>query len=286
VYCFGGGVEYALEGPEKLLMFQNFEQSSHGSGRLTWLDPCLVTLAILAAIIGLSVLPIAAWRAFAASALLLYALCWLAQVPLALVLRRSLLALPFVAAAITLPFTRPGNVIASFWLGPWHLQISDTGVVQFASIVLRSWLSVQFACVLLLMLGFPQVLQSLRRLRVPALLIAVMSMSYRYLSVLADEATRMLQARAARSALAVNAKAPSLWWQAKQAGQMVGHLFIRSYERSERIYLAMLARGYSGQLPASPQRPIRIHEWCSLAAFLIVLLLIQLLGYAETQGML
>ena len=67
------------------------------------------------------------------------------------------------------------------------------------------------------------------------------------LFVLSEEAERLLQARAARSARIPGTKSPSVFWRAKNAGNMVGQLFLRSYERSDRVYNAMVARGFKGE---------------------------------------
>ena len=73
---------------------------------------------------------------------------------------------------------------------------------------------------------------------------ATISFMYRYLFVLVDEAMRLQTARDARSVGAGR----TLFWRAKVLGGMIGCLFIRSYERSERIYAAMLSRGYAGEV--------------------------------------
>ena len=81
----------------------------------------------------------------------------------------------------------------------------------------------------------------------PAIIVSIIGFMYRYLAVLTDEAGRMNRARQARSAAAPQGRSGgSLGWRARVTGAMVGSLFIRSYERSERIYAAMLARGFSG----------------------------------------
>ncbi len=81
----------------------------------------------------------------------------------------------------------------------------------------------------------------------------MLAFMYRYLFVLVDEVNRMIAARNARSARADGRVGGSLAWRAKVTGQMAGSLFLRSYERSERIYMAMLARGFDGELRSSQQ---------------------------------
>ena len=84
----------------------------------------------------------------------------------------------------------------------------------------------------------------MRSLHVPAVLTATISFMYRYLFVLVDEAMRLQTARASRSVGAGR----TVWWRARVLGGMIGSLFIRSYERSERIYAAMMSRGFAGEV--------------------------------------
>ena len=85
---------------------------------------------------------------------------------------------------------------------------------------------------------------------------ASIEFAYRYLFVVTDEASRMLQARAGRSAAVEGRRSGgSIRWRARVAGNLVGTLFVRSIERSERVHAAMLARGYDGEprhLAAAP----------------------------------
>jgi cobalt/nickel transport system permease protein len=84
-------------------------------------------------------------------------------------------------------------------------------------------------------------------------MVAIISFMYRYLGVLGDEAQRMNRARASRSAARPGRRAGgSLLWRGRVTGAMVGSLFLRSYERSERVYSAMLARGFDGELRYLP----------------------------------
>jgi cobalt/nickel transport system permease protein len=96
---------------------------------------------------------------------------------------------------------------------------------------------------------FPKIVHALNHLRIPTIITAIISFLYRYLFVLADEVLRMMRARQARSAAAAGVRSGgSVAWRAQIAGHMAGQLFLRSYERSDRIYNAMLSRGYKGEL--------------------------------------
>jgi cobalt/nickel transport system permease protein len=123
----------------------------------------------------------------------------------------------------------------------------------------------------------PVSLHALRALHVPSVLTATMSFMVRYLYVLLEETSRLQTARAARSA----GPGGSVAWRARVLGGMVGTLFIRSYERSERIYAAMLARGYAGEIQTLTRLEWQPRDsWTALAwgvALGAVLLLARLL---------
>jgi cobalt/nickel transport system permease protein len=181
-----------------------------------------------------------------------------------------MVALPFALAAITLPFTVPGEtlVVAPIFGG---LTLSVEGVVRFVSILTKSWISVQMAILLVTVTSFPDLLWSLRALHIPQPLVAIVSFMYRYLFVLADEVLRMLRARAARCATAHDLRSGgTLWWRGKVAGQMAGSLMIRSFERSERIYSAMLARGYRGQIHVLEQPHLHRGDFLALGMAVIL----------------
>jgi len=153
-----------------------------------------------------------------------------------------------VLIALPLLFTRPGEPLLTLTPGPWTLTITDQGAREVATIVLRSWLSVQVALLLAFTTPFPDLIDALRALRLPRIMVSIISFMYRYLAVLSDEAGRMNRAKASRSAVVAGRAGGSLRWRAGVTGAMVGSLFLRSYERSERVYAAMLARGFQGQL--------------------------------------
>lgn len=161
--------------------------------------------------------------------------------------RAALVAVPFALAALPLVATRPGEPLAAFDLGPLAITITDAGVRDFLTILLKSWVSVQGALLLAYTTPFHDLVDGLRELRVPRILIAIIGFMYRYLAVMTDEAGRMMRARAARSAAPRGGGGGTLAWRASVTGRMVGSLFLRSYERSERVFAAMQARGFDGE---------------------------------------
>ena len=164
---------------------------------------------------------------------------------------RSLVAIPFILIALPTVFTKPGLPLFELDLTLFALTGTQEGLDFFISVLLKSWASVTAAVVLTATTPPLRLLEALRALRIPAILVAIVMLMYRYLFVLVDEAQSLMRARTARSAAIGPKSGGSLVWRAKSAGGMAGSLFIRTLDRSERIYMAMLARGYDGTLRQS-----------------------------------
>ena len=210
------------------------------------LDARVKVAAAILLILLISLTPFAALPAFPLLWAIVLAGVLLSRMPLWTVLKRSFVALPFAAAAITLLFTLPGRTIGTVPLVGW--TISHAGLIRFISILLKSWISVQVAVLMAMTTHFTDLLWALGALKVPAVLVSIISFMYRYVFVLADEALRLTRAREARSADPDGTGGGTLVWRARVTGGMIGNLFLRSYERSERVYQAMVARGYRGEI--------------------------------------
>lgn len=224
----------------------------------------------MAFIVTVSLLPVGSFGALAVAWLTLVGLSWSAGLGPWRTARSAFFALPFMLAALPLVFTRGGPTLATFDLGPLTLSISAEGMLMFLTIAAKSWVSVQAALLLAFTTPFHDLVDGLRELRLPRIMVAIISFMYRYLGVIGDEAGRMNRAKAARSADDGRAGAGGpLRWRAGVTGAMVGSLFLRSYERSERIYAAMLARGFDGELRYLAGPPLSRR---ALAAFAIALL--------------
>jgi cobalt/nickel transport system permease protein len=191
--------------------------------------------------------------------------------------KRALLALPFVLAALPVLFTIQGEPLAHLPLG---LVITQPGLDRFLSVALKSWISMQIAILLATTTPFPDILGAMRSLRLPRLLVAIIGLMWRYLFVIVDEALRLIQAREARSSesgLPGYKPGGKITWRGRVTGGMAGSLFLRSLERADRIYMAMLARGYDGEIRSLPRPSIKPVEWAVL--ILGILLLVGLLAF-------
>jgi cobalt/nickel transport system permease protein len=243
-------------------------------------DPRLKLVLVLVFIFTNALLPVGAWPVYILMFALILAMTILSELGVGYVLKRSALALPFVLAALPLLFTVPGKSLLSFSLGTWDLTLSQPGLERFVSIALKSWISVQAAILLASTTSFPDLLLAMRAIKIPRLLVSVFGLMWRYLFVLVDEALRLIRARTARSGqstLPGLKTGGKLIWRARVTGGMAGSLFLRGIERSDRIYMAMLARGYDGEVRISSTPKVNPFDWIALAGGVVILGL--LLGF-------
>lgn len=233
-----------------------------------------LTLAI-AYILTAALIPSGAWPVYVLLFALILAVEVLSELGIGAVLRRSALALPFVLAALPVIFTLDGPALLRLPLGSWSLTVTQPGIERFISVALKSWLSVQMAIVLAATTRFPELMAAMRALKMPRLLVAIFGLMWRYLFVLADEALRLLRARQARSGEAGipgRRAGGSVAWRARVTGGMAGSLFLRAFERSDRIYTAMLSRGYDGEVRSVPLPRLAAADRLVLIAGLALLL--------------
>jgi cobalt/nickel transport system permease protein len=239
------------------------------------LDPRVKMAVALLLIAGVMVTPERAAPVFLLIWLLIVGLALAGQLSVWGLARKGTIALPFALAAITLLITVPGAPLTRVF----GLTITEPGAMRFASIMLKSWLAVQVSLILTLTTPFFDLLWALRSLGVPGTLIAVFSLTYRYLYTLKDEMERILRARAARSGSTPGQKSGgSLGWRASVAGGMAGNLFLRSYERSERVYAAMLSRGYQGEIRLMNPPALRRNDVLLGGLPILVILVIQIMA--------
>lgn len=259
--------------------FDAFDRYHDTDSFIHRLDPRVKVVVTIAFILSNALLPDGAWMAFVLAWLFLLFTNALSELGILFTLRRSLIALPFALVAVTVLFSIPGNPLTSFHFLFWDLTITDAGLLRFESILVRSWLSVQMAILLVGTTRFPDIVHALEHLRVPSILTTIIAFLYRYLFVLVDEVFRLLRAREARSAAVPGVRAGGgVAWRAGVAGNMAGQLFLRSYERSDRVYNAMLARGYTGHLQTVNPHELHRVDYVAMILGILFLLLLQLVG--------
>jgi cobalt/nickel transport system permease protein len=259
--------------------FDAFDRYHEKESFIHHLDPRVKAVVTIAFIVSNALLPDGAWMAFVFAWLFLLAANAFSRLGVAYTFKRSLVALPFALIAITVLFSIPGKALFTFQLFTWDFTITDAGLLRFVSIIIRSWLSVQLAILLVAATRFPDLIHALEHLRVPAILTTIIAFLYRYLFVLTDEVLRLLRARESRSAGSAGKRSGGgVLWRAKIAGNMAGQLFLRSYERSDRIYNAMLSRGYTGHLYTLNAHEMKPRDYFMTAFAIAIIFIIQVIG--------
>ncbi len=246
------------------------------------LDPRVKFVLALVYILTVALIPSGEWAAYILLLAVVISIEILSELGVGYVLKRSSLALPFVLAAFPIIFTsKEGAILFQFTVGAWTLNVYQVGLEQFLSIGLKSWLSVQMAIVLSASTTFPDLLVAMRAVHIPRQIVSIFGLMWRYMFVLVDEALRLMRARTARSSQSDQPELKtggSLVWRGRVAGGMAGSLILRGIERSDRIYMAMLARGYDGEVHSIPLQPLNTQNWLTLGIGLALFL--SLLGLA------
>ena len=239
------------------------------AGRIHRLDPRAKIVGLLGVTVVAVSTPLAAWPVWVACALVLAAVAVTARVPARAIWHRARVVLPLgVWGAWFVLFRRAGPAGPS--LGPF--PVTRAGLATLAGVSAKAVIGTVSAVLLGATTSVPAIIRGLEGMRVPRLLTLVAAFMYRYLFVIAEEMRRT------RAALASRGYRPRSALQAAALGRMTTSLFLRSYARGERVYLAMLARGYSGHMPRL--EPLRFARADAVFVGLVVVALVPLRAVA------
>ena len=194
--------------------------------------------------------PITSWGAFIGYLIIILLTAKSAKIPFLTLGKRALIEIPFIFFAILMPFFGKGEVIN---VGPFDLY--KDGIEAALSIVAKGTIGVLTAVILSTSTTAREILRGLERLKLPRMMVQIATFMLRYVNVISDEMERMKIARESRGFEATGVK----HW--KVLATVAASLFIRSYERGERIHLAMLSRGYAGELPHEESRHVPLAQW-------------------------
>ena len=213
----------------------------------------------------------ASFLSFALYALLIAILIYLSKIPINFILKKSLAIIPFVLMiAIFIPFFKEGKVAGAYSFGTFKLTVTYSGLSIFWNVLIKAYLSILCVITLMASTKFTDLLKALEKLKVPNIFIMIISFMYRYIFVIIDELMKMNQAREARS---INT---SKWFHVKTLANMLGVLFIRSYERAEVIYIAMCSRGFTGTINTLDTFQIKKRDFFFISALVGILILIKI----------
>ncbi len=229
-----------------------------GTSPVHRLAPQVKLVAVLAFALVVVATPVRApWApaVYAGDLLLVLAVAAVAGVGPGRLARGLVVEIPFVAFAVLLPFVARGPRVEV--LG---LSLSENGLATGGGILAKATIAVLAATVLAATTEPRELLRGLERLRLPQLLVQILMFMIRYADVVGGELQRMRVARESRGFR------PRHVGALRVLGPAAGALFVRSYERGERVHLARLSRGYTGRLPQGPSTPPGPAQWGTAAA--------------------
>jgi cobalt/nickel transport system permease protein len=229
------------------------------------LTPHIRLVGVLGMLLAIAFTPNAHWATWMIYGCGILWLLRFSQVDLFKLCERMAVESVFVSVALLGMLFRDGGEVLWHW--GWF-KITTLGLTIFGSVACKLLLSLLLLNLLTLTIPVPILLQSLSILKVPPLLIAILGSMYRYLDVLVEEFATMGRAATARNLM--NGK----HWQRLVIGNMIGSLFLRTYDRGNRIHQAMIARGYQGFVPLAVVPKMRGGD----RFFLLVTVLLAVLG--------
>lgn len=236
-----------------------------GTSAVHRLPPHVKIIGALAAVACVVATPRTWFWLFALDFVVLAAVWSVAAIPPGWLARRAAIELPFVLFAALLPFISGGP--RTEFLG---VSVSVDGALAGWNVVVKGTLGLLITLTLAATTHPRDLIVGLQRLRVPSVLTTIASMMLRYVDVVVGEARRMRTARLARG------DDPRWLSQTKALAASIGTLFVRSYERGERVHRAMIARGWNGALPVTDSAPAGPRHW--LAALTPALAMLAALG--------
>ncbi|MEU5167506.1 cobalt ECF transporter T component CbiQ [Streptomyces mutomycini] len=240
----------------------------HGHSPVHDLPPHCKLAAVLGFVVVVVSTPREAVWAFALYGVLLAGVAAVARIPAGFLLKRLVIEVPFVAFALLMPFVVPGE--QTELLG---VSVSVPGLWGAWNVLAKGTLGVAASVLLASTTELRSLLLGLQRLRLPPLLVQIASFMIRYGDVITDELRRMSVARRSRGFEAGGVR----HWGV--LAKTAGALFIRSYERGERVHLAMVSRGYTGTMPVIDEVTASRTQWAHAAALPVLALAVCLLGW-------
>ncbi|MCH1525731.1 MAG: cobalt ECF transporter T component CbiQ [Candidatus Actinomarina sp.] len=212
--------------------------SLHSKSQLHELSPQLKILATLLIVISIAFSKIINPFQIISHAVIVFLIIRLSNIPLKTYLKRLTLDIPFILFALFLPFLSSGNNDMVFTL--FSFEVYRTGLLEMFAILFKATAGLSMGIVLTATTTNIELIYGLQKLKLPPIIIAIMSFSIRYIDVFIDEFKRVKISMQSRGYIEKGIK--TLLPIAYASGAML----IRGYERGERVYLSMISRGFTG----------------------------------------
>ncbi len=243
----------------------------HGHSPVHRAAPECKLAAQLLLVLIIVVTPREAFWAFGAYTAIVVTIIAAARIPPGFVMKRMAFEVPFILFAVLMPFLGGGERTEVF-----GLSLSIPGLWGAWNILAKATLGVAISIVVAATTTMPEFVRGFERLHLPRVLVSTSSFMVRYFDVVADEMRRMKVARESRG------YDPRWVWQAKAVAVSAGALFIRAYERGERVYLSMLSRGYEGSMPRVDEAVATPAMWALAMAVPVVAAVVMTLAWVTT----
>lgn len=221
--------------------------------------PAPKLVATLGMVASIAVTPRQAIWAFGVYGVALVLIARLSRVRLRFLAIRLLAVAPFVLFALFIPFVATGDTVELA-----GVNVSVDGLWGAWNILIKALLGASASILLTATTEVPDIIRGMGVLRVPALFTAIATFMIRYLQLVTDEVGRV------RVAMTARGYDPRWIAQARPIATSAGALFVRSYERGERVHAAMVSRGFTGEMPALEEEDVPGSQW--VAAIVTVML--------------
>jgi cobalt/nickel transport system permease protein len=243
----------------------------HEHSRLHDVAPEVKIVAALGFVISVAITPRRAILAFGLYALVVLALALWSRVPVRFLALRLTAVLPFIAFAVVIPFVASGTQTEI--LG---MQVSVEGLWGSWNIMVKALLGASVSILLTATTEIPEIIRGLGLLKVPATFTGIATFMIRYLELITDELSRV------RVAMTSRGYDPRWLHQTRPIATSAGAMFVRSYERGERVHAAMLARGFDGEMPDFGKRRGTRWEWVGVVTMVGALASIAVVALVST----
>jgi len=233
----------------------------HEHSAIHRMAPQTKLVAAIGMVVAVAVTPREAIWAFAVYAVLIGSIAAVARIGPGFLAARLLGVAPFVLFAFLIPFIATGETVEVGFV-----EVSVPGLWGAWNILIKAILGASVSIVLTATTEVPEIIRGLGVLRVPVIFTSIAVFMIRYLELITDELGRM------RTAMTARGYDPRWIAQARPIATSAGALFVRSYERGERIHAAMLARGFTGEMPTFERPAIARSQW--LAALVVIMVFV------------
>ncbi|MBS7643430.1 cobalt ECF transporter T component CbiQ [Candidatus Bathyarchaeota archaeon] len=203
------------------------------------------------------------------------------KIPLKYFFLRATLFIPIFAAviALPLPFITPGTTLTVIGYNEYVIYITREGVYRALQFVFRIWVCVGLLVLLMSTTRFTAIIRALETFKIPRVFVMMTGVTHRFIFLFINEAYRMLLAKEAR-----NVGREQRMQVMKSLAYIIGTLFIRAYERSERVYLAMMAKAYTGEARSMGKMRCSWRDWVFGVASCFICIIVVLIEFLNVGG--